>query len=218
MKKISATDIFYVRDGVPGLRRARQVAELVAHGADVRQIHSDILKTADVRSRRSESLQERARLLAPSSRAKPRTLVVVRLGVLGWSTAEVCVALAAAAKRKLSVRVLDVGKTFDFDAATADLLLALAGTEVARKRVVTEAVQGAGVKASAEKRRRQRTSKLDAAMKDWERPVTEITAAEIAEKHKISARSLATYLGPRRVAIQKAAEREADQGTLSPAR
>ncbi|MDB5848245.1 MAG: hypothetical protein JWP29_1997 [Rhodoferax sp.] len=197
MQKDSPHPRPYLRDGVPGLSFDDQEAAMKAADIDISRAYVDRLSKTQCHRRDPASLKDRAEMLKPSRRHEPELIIVASLRVLGWSMADICQSLAAAALRNASVRVLDRGETFDADTMDDALLEALADAEAQRKRGQTATARSAGVEAAAAARRKRREKALAEAKPLWGLPPGEISGAEIAKRVRLSIRLLHKHLGTR---------------------
>lgn len=187
----------YVRDGVPGLTMAEQETILTEAGISLSRCYRDALKKSRIKFRDPADLKDRTRMLRPSARQSTESIWLPTLRVLGWSMADICVALAGAARHGLSIHCVDIGETFPAETISERLMLALAESEAARRRGQTETARSVGVMASMARAEKRRRESLAIAEPLWLLPSEEISIAEIAKKTKVSARTLQKWLGPR---------------------
>ena len=99
------TEKAYISNIIPGLSIEDQQAKL----AGIDRVYVDKLGPKAQRERLPAALKDRARLLAPTARQSPETIIVVDLHVLAWSTKDLCDVIAAAAARHATIRELSTG-------------------------------------------------------------------------------------------------------------
>lgn len=198
----------YLRDGVGGLPIERQAEMLRAAGVDLggekmERAFVDRLTKNQIRKRERASLKQRDVLLAPSARRTTEMICLASLRVLGWNIFDIANCILLAAKRRARIRCVDTGTIYSVDMTGVELLQALVLSEEASMRTRVRMLSG-GVTAAAEAKKRRNAPKLRHARGLWIRPSSEISAKEIAERVKLSVKTLYKALGPREDARDEA--------------
>lgn len=197
----------YVRNGVVGWPVERQ-RQALADAGFTDPIYEDTLTRNELRGRNVDALVKRAQMLRATKRQAPETIVVASIRVFAISPVDLTSALAAAAARTATVRVLDTGLEIGPGAAIAEIAAAATAWDKARRDDQTRDARSKGNAAMVAAAQRRREAKLDIARPLWSLPPGEMSVAEIRKRSGLSNGTLYEYLGPRSPAQKRAAKRK----------
>ena len=196
----------YVRNGVVDWPIERQRHALAGAGLSG-PTYEDTLNRNQLRGRNTAALVERAQMLRPTARTTPEIILVASIRVLALSQVDLTNALAAAAARNATVRVLDTGLEIGPNATIAKIAVATMAWDKARREDQTRDARTKGNAAMVAAAEQRRKAALAIARPLWELRSEEMPVAEVAKRAGVSVGTLYTYLG-RRSPAQRRAKRK----------
>lgn len=189
----------YTRNGVWGWSLEDQRKTLAAAGADMTREFCDELSATKAKMPgrvKPEWLEDRARLLKHTSRARGETVHVATLLAIGINEADLIASLTAALGRRDTVRAADSGFTIAPGAGAVEIGAAVADWLRAKKDAQTKPGRRAGNRAAGDAARARTLAKLPKARGPWRDP-NKYTAQQVADLCGLSVKTLYTELGRR---------------------
>lgn len=183
----------YARSGLPETSLADQEGDLASSLPPGTPVRSDRLNRTQIRRRHYADLNALHGLL---EEAGPRTgIAVVDIAVLGWTAEDICHSVTTALRSGCSIYITREDHCIHPETWCVDFLpLLTAYLQSGRARSSAKGREAA-VKASAEKRGKDRDERLVQARPLW-RDST-LTIAQISRQVGLSPRALHKHLGPR---------------------
>ena len=189
----------YVRNGVWGWSLEEQRKALADAGADLSREFCDELPAVKAKMPgrvQPEWLTERGRLLKPTARTRGETIHVASLLSFAVNETDLVLSLAAAAKRKDTVRAADSGIVCSPTFGPFEVSVAIQDWKRAKLAAQTKPGRRAGNRAAADAARARTLAKLPGARGPWREP-DRYTAQEVALICGLSVKTLYTELGRR---------------------
>lgn len=172
-------------------------------------IYEDVLTRAHLRGRNVMALPQRAEMLRPTSRLTSEVILVANIRVLALNPVDLIAALAAAVARHATVHVLDTGLKIGPDTGAAEIAVATAAWDRARRNDQTRDGRAKGNAAAVERAEKRRQTALAIARPLWGLPSDDMSVEAIAERAGVSVGTLYTHLG-RRTPAQRRAKRNGE--------
>lgn len=183
----------YARDGVPGMSLEDQEAMLLSALPSGAPIKADRLGKTQIRRRRYDDLGALREMLEET---EPQTgIAVVDLAVLGWTAGDVCRSVSTILRSGSLVYITRDDHYIHPGTSCADFLPLLTSFLESDHGRPSAKGREAAVKASAEKRAKDRDDRLMQARPLWRD--SSLTIAQVARQVGLSPRALHKHLGPR---------------------
>jgi hypothetical protein len=177
------------------VHRQREMLAAVLAGPHT-PVYEDAVSVRARKAHRGTDLEERGQMLRPSGRqASGEVIHVASLSALAWDPADLVVVLAAAAGRRATVRVHDIGMVIPPADAMALADAAVQAFIESRRNAQTEPGRLLGNKVAAANKRAGTAAKIAMIRDDW--PLRAVKTTDLLMRAGITYVTAAAHLGSR---------------------